>query len=1510
MFAATCLTILLLSAAVYAAPAEVPRTGQTTAYYPGDDGSLQTGVAWPSPRFTVAGSGTGTVVTDKLTGLMWPQNAGTPAAGTIPDFCAGGQKNWLGALDYVTCLNTNNYLGHNDWRLPNKNELGSLLNNEHIYGLDFWLNTQGFTNVQNFYWSSTTDVYGVAAWDVYIASGNTWALDNTMSYNAYVLPVRDGQSGVIALPKTGQYLTNYSGDDGSLQKGVAWPSPRFNQISAQNGTVVADQLTGLVWTQDGNAPGPSACVPAATKNWYDALDYVACLNTNNYLGYNDWRMPNINELESLTNVAMAGYGNTIANWLNGSGFTNVRAHEYWSSSTYAGITSYAWGVEMAMGGSAASDKGTPYFYVWPVRGGQSGSFAYLTTSNSGTGTGMVTVDKGALIWSGNTGIASYGTAMTVNITAVANTGSAFTGWSGACTGTGACQVTMSQSRNVTATFALMDTTPVPFTFTSQTNVAPNSPITSSGISISGINAPASISISGGTYSINNGVFTSASGTVNNGDSVRVQLMSANAYSSMTSATLNIGGVNGTFSVTTFAAPIVTTGAASAITNTSATLNGTVSANGADTTVSFEYGPTTSYGSTVSGGMVSAGSVNSAVSASVSALSCNTTYHYRINAINSAGSVSGTDQSFITGSCPNPSVVAYTPVNGATTVPPTAIVTATFSEAMDPATITTNSMMVSRYVGIKQVAAGAYHTVAFKNDGTVVAWGNNTYGQSTVPVGLSGVIAIAAGGSHTVALKNDGTVVAWGYNSNGQTTVPAGLTGVTAIAAGSNHTVALKNDGTLVAWGRNIEGQTTVPAGLTGVTSIAAGGSHTVALKNDGTVVAWGDNYYGQSTVPAGLTGVTAIAAGNTHTVALKNDGTLVAWGNNGNGQTTVPAGLTGVTAIAAGGSHTVALKNDGTLVAWGDNYYGQTTVPAGHTGVTAIAAGYYHTVALKNDGTLVAWGYNGNGQTTLPAGLTGVTAIAAGGYYTLALKNDGTVVAWGDNSYGQSTVPAGLTGVTAIAAGYSHTVALKNDGTVVAWGYNSNGQSTVPAGLTGVTAIAAGGHRTLALKNDGTLVAWGDNSYGQSTVPAGLTGVTAIAAGNTHTVTLKNDGTLVAWGSNGNGQTTVPAGLTGVTAIAAGGSHTVALKNDGTLVAWGDNGNGQSTVPAGLSGVTAIAAGASHTVALKNDGTVVAWGWNYYGQTTVPAGLSGVTAIAAGYSHTVALKNDGTLVAWGYNYHGQTTVPSLYSAYDSPVSGTVSYNPATRTATFMPGTSLDPGTYHVTVAGPRSTAGLPLSAQTIWSFSVPGAAPAVSTGAAGNSWLNGAMLTGTVNPNGANTTVQFDYGTSTAYGSSIAAGIVLSAADSTLMAVNLTDLTCGTTYHYRISATNSAGSAAGADQFFTTSACPVTYSIGSSFTGSGTITTGGSFVAGSTVTFTIAPNAGYQIVDVIVDGASVGAVPSYTFNSVAANHTISASFALQGGGATPVPALGPWGVLAAVAGLGMIMRRRSNNRQG
>jgi hypothetical protein len=280
------------------------------------------------------------------------------------------------------------------------------------------------------------------------------------------------------------------------------------------------------------------------------------------------------------------------------------------------------------------------------------------------------------------------------------------------------------------------------------------------------------------------------------------------------------------------------------------------------------------------------------------------------------------------------------------------------------------------------ATSSWHAAnrVYSGMSVVLWWGNNDFGQATIPAGLTNVAAIAAGGYHSLVLQNGGTVVGWGDNSYGQTTVPTGLTNVAAVAADYYNSLALKNDGTVVGWGENVYGQTTIPTGLTNVAAIAAGRFHSLALKNDGTLVGWGSNSVGQATIPAGLTNVAAIAAGYHHSLALKNDGTVVGWGD-----TTIPAGLTNVSAIAVGEAYSFALKNDGTVVGWGSNNFGVGTIPAGLTNVSAIAASL-HSLALKNDGTVVGWGYNEYGQATSPAGLTNVAAIAAGYFHSLALK--------------------------------------------------------------------------------------------------------------------------------------------------------------------------------------------------------------------------------------------------------------------------------------------------------------------------------------------------------------------------------------------------------------------------------------------------------------------------------------------------------------------------------------------
>jgi len=105
-----------------------------------------------------------------------------------------------------------------------------------------------------------------------------------------------------------------------------------------------------------------------------------------------------------------------------------------------------------------------------------------------------------------------------------------------------------------------DLTPDPFTFVVRTGMARNTLVASNAIYVSGINRAAPISIVGGEYSatsINNGAYTSAPGTINAGDGVKVRLTSSPNYATTTTATLTIGGVNGVFTVTTLDQPVYT-----------------------------------------------------------------------------------------------------------------------------------------------------------------------------------------------------------------------------------------------------------------------------------------------------------------------------------------------------------------------------------------------------------------------------------------------------------------------------------------------------------------------------------------------------------------------------------------------------------------------------------------------------------------------------------------------------------------------------------------------------------------------------------------------------------------------------------------------------------------------------------------------------------------------------------------------------------------------------------------
>lgn len=237
----------------------------------------------------------------------------------------------------------------------------------------------------------------------------------------------------------------------------------------------------------------------------------------------------------------------------------------------------------------------------------------------------------------------------------------------------------------------------------------------------------------------------------------------------------------------------------------------------------------------------------------------------------------------------------------------------------------------------EIAIGDHHACVLL-DGAVVCWGSSLSGQlgtfqpdttcidrpcSGRPVAMTGlprISSIAAGAFHTVALAEDGSVWCWGAASNGQSGLPVvpftdgprrieGLASSAAVAAGGLQTFAVTEDGSVYAWGAADLGrlgtdseapylaQPTLVTGLDpGVVSVAVGTAHACALLSDGTVECWGDNRFGQlgdgttnsRFQPAPVIGIDEIvnelAVGDAFTCAATASGSVVCWGWNDSGQ--------------------------------------------------------------------------------------------------------------------------------------------------------------------------------------------------------------------------------------------------------------------------------------------------------------------------------------------------------------------------------------------------------------------------------------------------------------------------------------------------------------------------------------------------------------------------------------------------------------------------------------------------
>jgi hypothetical protein len=338
------MSLFLFNSAVHAY--NLPDTGQTLCYnasgtvidcaHTGQDGAYNINPM----SYTDNGNGT---VTDNNTGLMWQKCS---AGQTDFTDCSGGAAatyNWYratgtsdptynpsGGTNICGSLNTSNFGGHSDWRLPAEQELQTIVDYS-IQSPSPTIKASYFPNtIASHYWSSTTDAGNSDyAWRVLFYDGNVaYSVKNNVYY---VRCVRGGQ--------TSQSFASNSGYDS-----------------------VTDNKTGLIWQKcSAGQNNDSTCSGSASSyTWNAALEY--CKTPQLY--FTDWRLPNVKELKSLTDISR--YNPAI----NTDLFPGTIAAGYWSSNTDTNSPDVAQYVDFGYGYAHPSSKSNSYYYyVRCVRGG-------------------------------------------------------------------------------------------------------------------------------------------------------------------------------------------------------------------------------------------------------------------------------------------------------------------------------------------------------------------------------------------------------------------------------------------------------------------------------------------------------------------------------------------------------------------------------------------------------------------------------------------------------------------------------------------------------------------------------------------------------------------------------------------------------------------------------------------------------------------------------------------------------------------------------------------------------------------------------------------------------------------------------------------------------------------------------------------------------------------------------------------------------------------------------------
>lgn len=278
--------------------------------------------------YTDNGDGT---VTDNVTGLVWTQGTDTSGDGEMD---ASDKLSSEAAADYCESLSL---AGYDDWQLPSIKQLYSLMD---FTGTD----PSGYdgTDISGLVPFIDTDYFEFAYGDT--GAGERLIDSQYASSTLYVgepdVPLLFGVN--FADGRIKGYGTIFRGQDKTFSVACIRANDSYgvNDFTGNGDGTITDTATGLMWAQD-----DSGSDEPDGLNWEEALAYVQVQDDANYLGYSDWRLPNVKELQSIVDYTRSPDTTdsaAIDPLFNATPITNEASETdynfYWSSTTHLNWT--------------------------------------------------------------------------------------------------------------------------------------------------------------------------------------------------------------------------------------------------------------------------------------------------------------------------------------------------------------------------------------------------------------------------------------------------------------------------------------------------------------------------------------------------------------------------------------------------------------------------------------------------------------------------------------------------------------------------------------------------------------------------------------------------------------------------------------------------------------------------------------------------------------------------------------------------------------------------------------------------------------------------------------------------------------------------------------------------------------------------------------------------------------------------------------------------------------------